>query len=138
MERPSCLPRGWLGDEAFPVGLECSCELSAVPFEFHCLGCDRSSYPFIDEETLTLVEHAVESLVCLRGAGVGDAGAALSALTSLIAEAQTRLPDAVAAAREQDYTWAEIAARLASAASTARRRYGHYSDWRAGLGEQAG
>ncbi|MHB1555177.1 MAG: hypothetical protein ACYCSX_17970 [Acidimicrobiales bacterium] len=83
-----------------------------------------------------MVEHAVESLVWVRGTGVGDAGAALSALASLIAEAQSRLPDAVADAREQDYTWAEIAARLASAASTARRRYGHYSSWRADLGEQ--
>ena len=138
MERPSCLPRGWLGDEASPVGLECTCELSAVPFEFHCPECDRSSHPFIDEATLTLVEQAVESLVLLRGAGVGDVGAALSALASLIVDAQTRLPDAVAAAREQNYTWAEIATRLASTASTARRRYGHYSVWRAGLGEQAG
>lgn len=138
MESSSCLPRGWLGGESFPIGLECSCGLSAVPFEFHRRGCDRSSHPYIDEETLALVEHAVESLVCLRGAGVGDAGAALSALASLIAEAQTRLPDAVADAREQGYTWAEIASRLASTASTVRRRYGHYSAWRGGLGEQAG
>lgn len=80
-----------------------------------------------------MVEDAVECLVCLRGLGTGDAGAALSALASLIAEAQARLPDAVADARDGDYTWAEIATRLATTASTARRRYGHYARWRARL-----
>jgi hypothetical protein len=132
MRRRSCLPPGWLGDEAFPVDPECSCGLSVAPFEFHRPGCDRTGHPYIDGETLTLVEAAVESLVCLRGSGLGDAGAALSALASLIAEAQTRLPDAVADARDHDDTWAEIATRLAVTASTAQRRYGHYARWRAG------
>jgi hypothetical protein len=87
----------------------------------------------VDEETLVLVEEAVESLVSFRGGGRGDAGAALSALASLIAEAQSRLPDRVADARGQHYTWAEIAVRLATAASTACRRYGEYTRWRTGL-----
>jgi hypothetical protein len=128
----SCLPRGWLGDEAFPPDPACSCGLTGAAFEFHRPGCDRSLHPHIDEETLALVEEAVESLVCLRGSGPGDAGAALSALASLIAEAQARLPDAVADARERDYTWVEIATRLATTASTARRRYREYTRWRAG------
>jgi hypothetical protein len=55
----------------------------------------------------------------------------LSCLASLIAEAQSRLPDAVADARDRDYTWAEIATRLAATTSAARRRYGDYSRWRA-------
>ncbi len=80
-----------------------------------------------------MVEEAVESLVCLRGSGPGDAGAVLSCLASLIAEAQARLPDAVADARDRDYTWPEIATRLAATASTARRRYAAYAHWRAGL-----
>lgn len=90
-------------------------------------------YPSIDEQTLALVADAVESLVCSRGSGPGDAGAALAALASLIAEAQSRLPDAVADARERDYTWEEIAARLAATASTVGRRYREYARWRAAL-----
>lgn len=133
MGSPSCLPRGWLGDEAFPADPECSCGLTGAPFEFHRPGCDRTAHPYLGEETLALVEDAVASLVCLRGSGVGDAGAALSALASLIAEAQARLPDAVADARDGDYTWSEIATRLAVTAATARRRYGHYARWRVSL-----
>ena len=133
MGLPSCLPRGWLGDESFPADPVCSCGLSVALFEFHRRGCDRSLYPFVDDDTLALVGAAVDSLVLLRGSGQGDAGAVLSCLASLIAEAQARLPDAVADARDRDYTWGEIADRLAATASTARRRYGNYARWRAGL-----
>ncbi|MDQ1394206.1 MAG: hypothetical protein QOF30_3183, partial [Acidimicrobiaceae bacterium] len=38
--------------------------------------------------------------------------------------------DAVADARDQGYTWDEIADRLATSVSTARRRYAAYSHWR--------
>jgi hypothetical protein len=131
-----CLPRGWLGDESFPVDPECSCGPSGDAFGFHRRGCDRTLEPFIDNEILAVVEDAVEFLVCSRGSGTGDAGAALSALASLIAAAQSRLPDAVANARERDYTWAEIAARLATTASTVGRRYRDYSCWRAALPAQ--
>ena len=68
-----------------------------------------------------------------RGSGPGDAGAALACLASLIAQAQGQLPRAVAEVRHQDYTWAEIASRLATTPGTARRRYGAYSRWWAGL-----
>lgn len=138
MDVHSCLPRGWLGDELFPVAPECSCGLTGAPFEFHGPGCDRASHPHVDDVTLALVDNAVESLACLRGSVASDAGAALSCLASLIAEAQSRLPDAVAAARDQDYTWAEIAARLATTASTARHRYGGYARWVASLPARGG
>jgi hypothetical protein len=128
---PCCLPRGWLGDESFPADPECSCGLSVAAFEFHRPGCVRSLHPYIDEQSDALVEDAVACLVWLRGSERGDAGAALSALASLIAEAQGRLPDAVADARERGETWAEIAARLASTASTVGRRYRDYTRWRA-------
>lgn len=118
-----------MGDERFPVAPECSCGLTGAPFEFHGPDCDRASRPHVDEETLALVDHAVESLAFLRGSVSSDAGAALSCLASLIAEAQGRLPDAVAAARDQDYTWPEIAARLATTTCTARRRYSGYASW---------
>lgn len=129
----SCLPRGWLGDESFPVGSVCPCGLTGAPFEFHGPGCDRALHPHLDAETLALVKDAVETLVCLRGSGRGDAGAVLSCLASLIAEAQARLPDAVADARDGDCTWAEIGSLLATTASTVRRRYGPYARWRASV-----
>jgi len=129
----SCLPRGWLGDERFLVAPSCSCGLTGAPFEFHGPDCDRASHPHLDEETLALVDDAVESLACLRGSVGSDAGAVLSCLASLIAEAQGRLPDAVAAARDQDYTWSEIGTRLAITASAARSRYGRHARWVAGL-----
>lgn len=133
MSLPSCLPRGWLGDESFPDVPVCSCGLTGAPFEFHRPGCNRTSHPYVDDDTLALVEGAVESLVLMRGSGRGDAGAVLSCLASLIAEAQSRLPDAVADARERDCSWAEVAVRLAASACTVRRRYGDYSSWRASL-----
>lgn len=101
---------------------------------FHDRVCDRAARPYIDDETAALTERAVESLVCCRGSGTGDAGAVLSCLTSLIIEALSRLPDAVADAREQDYSWDEIAGRLATTASRARRCYGPYGRGRVSSG----
>jgi len=72
------LPRGWLGEERFPVAPACSCGLTGAPFEFHGVDCDRAVHPHLDEETLALVDDAVDSLACLRGSVGSDAGAALS------------------------------------------------------------
>ena len=128
-----CLPRGWLGTEHLPEEPECSCGMGYVPVELHDRGCDRARAPFLDYDTLGLVDGAVKSLVCSRGSSLGDAGATLSCLASLIAEAQSGLPDAVAEARCHGYTWGEMASRLATTAGTARRRYGSYAHWRASL-----
>ena len=98
MDLTTCLPRGWLGDEGFPVASPCPCGLTGAPSEHHRPGCDRTAHPQLEDETLALVNAAVESLARRRGSAPGDAGATLSCLASLIAEAQSRLPDAVAAA----------------------------------------
>lgn len=45
---------------------------------------------------------------------------------SLIAEADARLPDAVARARDHGYTWNRIAERLGSTIPAARHRFGGY------------
>jgi hypothetical protein len=130
----SCSSRRWLGDQPLPVDPPCPCGLTGSAFEYHRLDCDRSSHPYIDEQACVLVGEAVASLVVMRGGERGDAGAVLAALASLIAEAQSQVPEAVAEARCQDYTWAEVAGRLASTTSTARRRYGGYAArWRADL-----
>lgn len=64
---------------------------------------DGTLVPRTGADTAALIEGAVESLVILRcPMGLGDAGAVVSCLVSLIAEAQSRLPDAVADAWDQD------------------------------------
>lgn len=132
-DRLHCLPRTWLGTEHLPYDPECSCGAGGVPSEPHDPACDRTRAPYLDHDTLGLIDQAVGSLVWSRGASPGDAGAALSCLASLIAEAQSQLPGAVATARCQDCTWAEVARRLATTARTARRRYGAYVRWWASL-----
>ena len=134
MDRVSCLP-SWLHTDSLLPG--CSCAVGGG-WPFHDRVCDRVARPYVDDETAALVERAVESLVCGRGSGSGDAGAALSCLTSLIIEALRWLPDAVADAREQDYSWDEIARRLATTASCACRRFGPYGRGRVPAAGEAG
>ena len=132
-----CLPPEWFGDEGFPADAECSCGLSVAPYEHHRPGCDRAAHPYLDVESLTLVEDALASLVSLRDSVRGGAGAVFACLASLIAEAQSRLPDAVADARSGERTWAQIAAWLGTTATTVRRRHGAYARWRAGVAREA-
>jgi hypothetical protein len=85
---------------------------------------DETTIPYTDDATMTLIEQAVETLVLLRAPmSLGDAAATISVLVSLITEADSQLPDAVTDARDQDYTWDQIASRLGTTATTARRRY---------------
>jgi hypothetical protein len=80
--------------------------------------------PYTDIDTAALIDEAIETLVLLRSPmHLGDAAATTSALVSLIAEAEGRLADAIADARDQDYPWDAIASRLATTTTTARRRY---------------
>lgn len=94
----------------------------------------HSAVPFTDADTVTLVDQAVESLVLMRSPlELGDAGATISALVSLTAEAQSRLPEAVADARDEGYSWEDIASRLATTVTTTRRRYAAHARWRVPL-----
>jgi hypothetical protein len=81
-------------------------------------------HPIVDDDSATVVDEAVRSLTMLRSPlEDGDAGARLHALASLIAQAETFITDTVAAARDQGYTWPEIANRLALTTTTTRRRH---------------
>jgi hypothetical protein len=81
--------------------------------------------PYTDADSETLVADLVDTLTIFRcPMGLGDAGATVSVLASIEAEITFRLLDAVADARDQGYTWNDIAARLATTASAARHRYG--------------
>ncbi len=55
----------------------------------------------------------------------GDGGAELHLLASLIAEAELQLPGAVALARDQDYSWAEIGDLLGITRAAAWQRFVH-------------
>lgn len=89
---------------------------------------DRSAIPYTDADTEALIDELIDTLVIFRcPMGLGDTGPTISALASLEAEIALRLPDAVADARDQGYTWQEIAARLATTASAARQRHAAYT-----------
>ncbi len=103
---------------------------SGGPWAFTDPRRDGAMFPFTDEESASVVDEAVASLVLLRAPmWLGDCGARVSVLVSVAAQAGELLFDAVAAARDQGYTWDQIAGRLGATASTARRRYGGHTAW---------
>jgi hypothetical protein len=87
---------------------------------------DRTTTPYCDELSAALVDDVIESLIIMRSGSSTDAGSQLSVIASLLGELESRLPKAVADARDQDYRWCEIADRLAMVESTIRRRYSDY------------
>ena len=92
---------------------------------------DRALIPYTDNDTTELIDQAAVTLVLLRAPmWLGDAGPTISVLVSLAAETDSLVFDAVADAKDQGYTWAQIATRLATTAATARRRYAPYTRWR--------
>jgi len=74
---------------------------------------------------------AVDTLITVRSPmHHGDAGAVLHALASLAAQINLTLPDAVADARDQDYTWSEIAQLLRRPKRTVKRGYAAHANTR--------
>jgi hypothetical protein len=86
--------------------------------------------PFTDAASRTILEAAVLDLVTHRGGCDDDASVAISVLVSLLAEGECWLPELVADARDQSYSWDLIAERLGTTISTARHRYAAYAIWR--------
>jgi hypothetical protein len=92
---------------------------------------DRTAIPYTDSDTHALIDEAAYLLTIFRAPmSFGDAGATVSVLVSLAVEADDQLHDAVADAHDQGYTWDEIADRLNTSVTTARRRYRAYTNWR--------
>ena len=88
---------------------------------------DRTHHvpPRVDEYSAIALSEATATLGSLRGLSwLGEAGVELHLLTSLLQQAQARLPDAVAEARDQDYSWAEIGDLLGTTRAAAWQRYG--------------
>jgi len=101
------------------------------PWELSDPRRDRTVHPYNDADTVEIIDGAVTTLVLLRAPmWLGDAGPTISVLVSLGYEAGGRLHDAVADARDQGYSWDQIADRLDTSVATARRRYASYVGWK--------
>jgi hypothetical protein len=80
--------------------------------------------PTADQDSLHVLDEAADQLARLRTPyWLGDSAVRLHALTSLIAQAQQLLPQAVHDARDQELTWTQIGELLGTTAATAARRY---------------
>jgi hypothetical protein len=80
--------------------------------------------PATGPDSLQVLTDAIEQLARLRTPyWLGDSAVQLHALTSLIAQAQQLLPQAIHHARDQELTWAQIGELLGTTAATAARRY---------------
>jgi len=80
--------------------------------------------PAVDRDTTTALDAALDSLGKARGlARRGDPGVTLRLLVSLAAAAEQRLPDAVATARTEGYSWAEIGDLLGVTRASAWQRF---------------
>ena len=88
---------------------------------------DRTLIPSTDPACRAVLDRALTCLILIRGGAPHDPGARVSTLVSLIAEADARLPDAVADARHQGYTWHRIAERLGTTVPAARHRFASYA-----------
>ncbi|MGH9121260.1 MAG: hypothetical protein ACRDYC_04825 [Acidimicrobiales bacterium] len=79
--------------------------------------------PVVDRECRLLLDRLVTALTDLRFPLCRyDAAAQLHVLASLHADIDARLPDVIADARDQDYSWDQIATSLGTSPATARRR----------------
>ncbi len=86
----------------------------------------RDTYipPATGPDSERVLDEAIASLGNLRGfAWLGDAAVTLHLLVSLIHQAEQQLPRAVANARDQELSWAEIADLLGTTRASAWQRY---------------
>jgi hypothetical protein len=80
--------------------------------------------PRADADSAAILTEAIDTLAALRTPyWLGDSTVGLHALASLITQAQQMIPTAVAHARDQEHTWAEIGQLLNLSPATAARRY---------------
>src|SRR3954462_8182837 len=84
---------------------------------------DHYLAPATGADTERILDASIETLGIRGLEWVGDAGVTLHLLASLTAEAERRLPRAVADARDQEYSWAQIADLLGVPRASAWQRY---------------
>ena len=89
---------------------------------------DHYIHPATGPDSETVLNNAIASLGTIRNLPwLGDASATLHLLTSLIHQAEQRLPTAVADARDQEYSWAQIADLLGVTRASAWQRYARHT-----------
>ncbi len=99
-------------------------QLYGYPRTMTASGRDHYIEPATGADSERVLEAAIETLGTLRGLPwLGDAGATVHLLVSLIHQAQQQLPTAVADARDQEYSWAQIADLLGVTRASAWQRY---------------
>jgi hypothetical protein len=88
--------------------------------------------PVADDDCEDALEHAVNDLIEARSPGChADAGAVLDALASLAMLITATIPDVIADARSQGYTWRDVAFLLGGTKHAVKRRYAaRAQDWR--------
>lgn len=87
------------------------------------IGVSTVVAPFVDDDSHTALEEALEILRVLRGGELYNYADHLATVASIAAAAQAALPDAIADAVEQGFTWQQIAHCAGMSISGARRRY---------------
>ena len=100
------------------------------PYIMTYSGRDHYLEPHTGPDTAAVLDEALASLGTLRNplSWLGDGGAEVQLLASLIKEIELRLPQAVALARNQDYSWAEIGDLLGTTRASAWQRFAHQAE----------
>jgi hypothetical protein len=81
--------------------------------------------PHTGPDSAAILDEALAALGPLRNIDwLGDTGVTLHLLASLHHQIQAHLPNAVADARDQNYTWTQIARLLGTTRAAAWNRYG--------------
>jgi hypothetical protein len=79
--------------------------------------------PLSDDDTFDVLDEAVTTLAQRRRLSLGDEHDQIHLLASLIEQAERCLPEAVATARANDTSWADIARLLGTNLPEAWMRY---------------
>ena len=88
---------------------------------------EHAPAPYTGDDSAAVLDDAVHTLGTLRRLQhVGDAGVTLHLLASLAAHIDILIPAAVHHARDQDYTWTEIAALAALSRDRVQRLAAHH------------
>jgi hypothetical protein len=88
----------------------------------------RSRDDELDDDTAIVIDETIDTLrlLCTQHHDT-NAAAELQAITTLIDHASSRLADAVADARDEGHTWADIARQLGRSRPVAIARYGPHA-----------
>ena len=87
------------------------------------IGTSTVTAPYIDDDSAQVIEDAIDTLRLLRSAEMYNSADHLSLLVSLANQTRALIPDAIAQAVEQGFTWTQIAHSAGISPAAARRRH---------------